>query len=76
VRKRNDTTPRTCGLHIQGGQDARHSRCLSSGHSHTCCGVVSSVRPRQQRPLSAPAERAILNAPPRFAAPLMYSPNR
>ena len=34
-----------------------------------CCGVVSSVRPRQQSPLSAPAERAILNAPPRFAAP-------
>src|SRR5262249_59857268 len=53
---------------VQGGQVARHSRCLSSGH-YTCCGVVSSVRPRQQRPLSAPAERAILIAPPRFAAP-------
>ena len=34
-----------------------------------CCGVVSIVRPRQQMPLAAPAERAILTAPPRFAAP-------
>src|SRR5215470_13985606 len=42
VRKGNDTTPRARGLHGSRRAGARHSRCLSSGRSHACCGVVSN----------------------------------
>jgi len=40
VRRGKNTTPRAHGLHGSRRAGARHSRCLSSGRSHTCCGVV------------------------------------